>query len=152
MMKRNKGITLVALIITIVVLLIISGIVIKTIFGEEGLIEKTKKTKFINNFLQVKELVEIYRSDKTIQDYVGENNNENEKLPIKSKITDQEIKKIKDKNPTLEETIKTINKIEDISHINLYWIDLEKIGANIKHKYLIDIDSMQIYDYEGEYF
>lgn len=40
MMKRNKGITLVALIITIVVLLIISGIVIKTIFGEEGLIEK----------------------------------------------------------------------------------------------------------------
>ena len=43
-LKNNKGITLVALITTVVVLLIISTITISTLTGEHGLIRNSKKT------------------------------------------------------------------------------------------------------------
>ena len=34
----------------------------------------------------------------------------------------------------------------------MYWIDTDLIGANVQHKYIIDINNEQLYDYEGEYF
>ena len=44
-LKENKGITLVALIITIIVLLIIAGVTIMALKGEEGIISKSKQAK-----------------------------------------------------------------------------------------------------------
>ena len=45
MKKENKGITLIALIITIIVLLILAGITISTLTGENGLITKANEVK-----------------------------------------------------------------------------------------------------------
>ena len=42
-MKENKGITLVALVITIIILIILAGITISMVLGEDGLIGKAKK-------------------------------------------------------------------------------------------------------------
>ena len=42
MLKSNKGITLVALVITIIVLLILAGVVISMTLGNEGLITKSQ--------------------------------------------------------------------------------------------------------------
>lgn len=44
-LKKEHGITLIALSITIIVLIILAGITIRGIFGENGLIEQAKKTK-----------------------------------------------------------------------------------------------------------
>ena len=48
-MKRNKreekGITLVALVVTLVILLILAGITIATLFGDNGVIKKAQKAK-----------------------------------------------------------------------------------------------------------
>lgn len=44
-MKRNKGITLIALVITIIVLLILAGISIATLTGENGLLSKATIAK-----------------------------------------------------------------------------------------------------------
>ena len=41
-MKENKGITLVALVITIIILIILAGITINMVLGEDGLIAKSK--------------------------------------------------------------------------------------------------------------
>lgn len=41
---KNKGITLIALVVTIVVLLILAGITIGSISNHNGIIEKTKET------------------------------------------------------------------------------------------------------------
>ena len=41
--KENKGITLVALVITIIVLLILAGIALSLVIGENGLIAKSKQ-------------------------------------------------------------------------------------------------------------
>ena len=40
---RNKGVTLISLVVTIVVLLILAGITIGTIFNDNGIIRKPKK-------------------------------------------------------------------------------------------------------------
>jgi len=42
-MRKEKGVTLVALVITIIVLLILAAVSITTLFGQEGIITKAKK-------------------------------------------------------------------------------------------------------------
>ena len=44
-MKRERGITLIALVVTIVVLLILAGVSINALFGNSGIIEKTKEAQ-----------------------------------------------------------------------------------------------------------
>lgn len=44
-MKNNKGITLIALIVTIIVLLIVAGIAIIYLFGENGVLSKSQEAK-----------------------------------------------------------------------------------------------------------
>ena len=57
-MTKNKGITLIALVITIIVLLILAGISIATLTGENGLLTKAttakRETKTANAEEQVK--------------------------------------------------------------------------------------------------
>ena len=45
-MKKQKGVTLVALVVTIVVLLILSGITVASLTGGNGLIDKTSEAQF----------------------------------------------------------------------------------------------------------
>ena len=42
MLKQNKGITLIALVITIIVLLILAGVSISAVIGENGIATKAK--------------------------------------------------------------------------------------------------------------
>ena len=44
-MKRSKGITLIALVITIIVLLILAGVVISMLSGENGILKKAVEGK-----------------------------------------------------------------------------------------------------------
>ena len=48
-LKENNGITLIALAVTIIVLLIISGVVISSFTGENGIIKKADYSKNITN-------------------------------------------------------------------------------------------------------
>lgn len=43
MLKRQNGITLVALVITIIVLIILAGVSIALVFNDEGIINKAKQ-------------------------------------------------------------------------------------------------------------
>ena len=43
--KSNKGITLIALVITIIVLLILAAVSISTLMGENGILNKSQQTK-----------------------------------------------------------------------------------------------------------
>ena len=42
-LQRNKGITLISLVITIIVLLILAGVTIATLVGENGIITKARE-------------------------------------------------------------------------------------------------------------
>ena len=44
-MKSNKGITLVSLVVTIIVLIILAGVSINLVLGENGIITRAKQEK-----------------------------------------------------------------------------------------------------------
>ena len=56
-MKKNSGITLIALVITIVVLLILAGISISAVFGRNGIIDKTNEAKYLTKLREYEEKV-----------------------------------------------------------------------------------------------
>ena len=79
---RNKGITLVALVITIIVLLILSGVTIAALSGENGIITNAVKAKKMTTLSQCKEEYEMFITEEMIKNnkfqktslVAGENN------------------------------------------------------------------------------
>ena len=63
-MKKNKGITLIALIITIIVLLILAGVSIAMLTGESGVITQAQEAKISTELSGYKEELEIYKISK----------------------------------------------------------------------------------------
>ena len=59
LMKKNRGITLIALVITIVILLILSSVAIATLTGDNGLFSRAKQAKMQTRYKNAKETVEI---------------------------------------------------------------------------------------------
>ena len=56
--KENKGITLIALVITIIVLLILAGVSIATLTGNNGILTQTQKAKEEYNQATIKEKIQ----------------------------------------------------------------------------------------------
>ena len=57
--KNAKGITLIALVITIIVLLILAGVTIATLTGDNGILGKAKTAKTTNDEEKAKEQIKI---------------------------------------------------------------------------------------------
>lgn len=57
--KNEKGITLIALVITVIVLLILAGVAIATLTGENGILSKTDTAKQETTKQEVKEKVQV---------------------------------------------------------------------------------------------
>ena len=74
--KTNKGITLVALVITIIVLVILAGVSINLILGNNGVIEKAKGAKEINSEQSAKEKLELEIGNISIDKFSIETYNE----------------------------------------------------------------------------
>ena len=81
--KEIKGITLVALVITIVVLLILAGVSINTVLGDDGIIKKAKEaaetTKRVSAEEEMNRLVleyQLAKSDENFEDFLQEKINE----------------------------------------------------------------------------
>ena len=145
-MRKQKGITLIALVITIIVLIILAAIVINLILGDGGVIQNGIKSRFLTHFSQVKEAVELYKGDSQIDQYIP-NAAQRSELPVTTELTTEE----KNQIDTLKQTVERITG-KVIDTVELYWIDLELIDLKMSHHYIIDVDTHQIYDYEGETF
>ena len=61
--KGNKGITIIALIITIVVLLILAGVTIDLVVGNDNLFDKARSTQKIQTVAGIKEALELEKVD-----------------------------------------------------------------------------------------
>ena len=62
-MKKERGITLIALVITIIVLLILTAISIGAIFGENGLLAKAQLASFATEMKQIEENVHLRQAE-----------------------------------------------------------------------------------------
>ena len=66
-MKSKRGITLIALVITIVVLLILAGISISMLTGDNGIITNSQKSKTSSELSKYKEELRLYKTQKKIE-------------------------------------------------------------------------------------
>lgn len=71
----KKGITLISLVVTIIVLLILAGITINMLFGENGLLNRATDTTEEYSKAEAKEKVELLLSEYVIDKATGENDN-----------------------------------------------------------------------------
>jgi len=62
--RETKGITLVVLVVTIIVLLILAGISISTLSGDNSLIKKASDAKIMSDYDNIEEALEIYKIKK----------------------------------------------------------------------------------------
>lgn len=123
-LKQNSAITLIALVVTIVVLLILSGISISAVLGKNGILDKAKEAKYLTKLREYEERVTlIVASEKTLK--VTENKEERLIDLVYNKLDEQEwvgMLFVKEQDDELEENeIKVITtdnfrivaKIED---------------------------------------
>ena len=129
---NSKGITLIALVVTIVVLLILAGITISAILSDGGIFSTAKRAQKIQDEAVVREKVELMLSDAQIDKYV---NNK----PLKDYFTQQGVEVIPNSNEDIvkiivdgyqitidEETLKILDMVVyvetegvDLSHYSL---------------------------------
>ena len=67
--KYNNGITLIALVITIIVLLILASVTIAAISGDNGILNNASLAKVSTEFASYKEEVELYKTNKMLDNY-----------------------------------------------------------------------------------
>ncbi len=99
--RENSGITLIALVITTIVLLILEGISIATLTGDNGILTRGKEAKGKTEEAQKKEMSDLEKLEEMI--------NESE--------TGITVEQVTDKNPgelEVEDEVKVINSIEDL--------------------------------------
>lgn len=88
--NSNKGITLIALVITIIVLLILAGVSIATLTGENGVLTKATKAKEQQSHAQVKEAISLAYTEYQMMLSTG---SKEEVKPL-AKVASREVTKI----------------------------------------------------------
>ena len=72
-MRENKrGITLIALIISIIVLVILAGVAINTLYGENGIITTTQDVAVLSNIKSLEESIDLYKIGKNLEGKIEE--------------------------------------------------------------------------------
>ena len=99
--KRERGITLIALVVTIVVLLILAGVSLNLVLGNNGIITKAQDAKLMTRAGSAEDEVELWKSD----NYIARTSNQ--------ATVDKEtmLQGLKDKNLVYEEEIDRDNEI-----------------------------------------
>ena len=71
--KKQKGITLIALVITIIVLLILAGVTIATLTGDNGILTRTNQAKTKMEEATLEEKIRLLATETMINQYTGKN-------------------------------------------------------------------------------
>ena len=69
---RNKGVTLIALVVTIVVLLILAGVTIATLTGENGIIQRAVEAREKTEVATLEEKIKLITAESIINEYAGD--------------------------------------------------------------------------------
>ena len=70
--KTNSGITLIALVITIIVLLILAGVTIATLTGDNGILTKANEADVETRAATVEERINLWKTNQKADNYLGE--------------------------------------------------------------------------------
>ena len=73
MRRKNEGITLIALIITVIVLIILAGVTINMVVGDSGIISKSKYAKEETRGARVEEERDLWKANQALDEYGNPN-------------------------------------------------------------------------------
>lgn len=154
--KGKKGITLIALIITVVIMLILAGVAISALTGDGGLFDKTTYASELLNFKQIQEAMNIYDLNNALDNKT--------ELPVTRNVSYEELEsdqKLKTEigyyrvflltgeRPILPQDFSG-DFMETPSGIaDLYYLDKEKLNINTDKEYMYDTVTGEIYLIDG---
>lgn len=87
-LNRQKGITLVALVVTIVILLILAGISINLVLGENGIVKRSEEARSKTELAQIKEAADLIYASLETDAYIAGISNDNLLAEIIEKLDD----------------------------------------------------------------
>ena len=138
-LKNKKGITLLALIITIIVVVILAGVAINTLYGKNGIISNVQDVATLSNIKSLEEAIDLYKTDKNIEGKVEEENypialNEDGSWITLSQMKNaSELAKLPDEvkytllNLTAEKGTTNIPSLDKIDYSKFYKVDYTKL-------------------------
>ena len=129
MKNKEKGITLIALVVTIVVLLILAGVSISMLIGENGIITQAQKAKLETRGGEVEERIILWKNEVQFKKY---SNNDAIEVKTESEILNELLSEEKVYEDEINEEDKTITIG---SRVISY-----KIGEDLKEAYIADSD------------
>ena len=168
--KSQSGITLIALVITIIVLLILAGISINLVLGENGVLAKAKYASFVNEMTAVEEKLNIWKTGEVIDvNYTKPQT----KIPTAGLYGVSELEKttrlagevgyyrvwdINETKPDMDinSSASIFNNAFESELIyypagvqDLYYLDNDELGITGSKKYLIDASNGMVYSTVG---
>lgn len=169
-MKKIKadGITLIALVITIIIMVILAGVTLNATIGENGIISNAQYSTFVSEMTEIEDALKIWKTSKTLieEDY-------EKKAPTNGLCSQEELLQnarligeigyyrvwsVSNSKPSLDfsETNEKFNGKYESEFIyypagvqDLYYLNNEELGINKKKKYLIDAATGMIYSLTG---
>lgn len=160
-MKKNKGITLISLIVTIIILLIIAGVSIK---GGESVVKKAQLEEIRTNMLLIQAKAREYVEKANFKigikptDAAQMGEYEEKKNKVREEIYVEEAKLQKATGMTLPTEINMTDDLYKVTEETLQEWGLSKIKAKPNEVYLIEFDdtnvTVEIYNtkgYKGNY-
>ena len=142
-MRENKrGITLIALIISIIVLVILAGVAINTLYGENGIITTTQDVVVLSNIKSLEESIDLYKIGKNLDGKIEEDsypialNEDGSKVTLSQMRNDSELSKLPDEvkyillNLTTEKGTNNIPSLEQIDYSKFYKLDYTKLNIS----------------------
>ena len=140
--KNNQGITLLALIITIVVLVILSGVAINTLYGENGIITTTQDVAVLSNIKTLEEGIELYKVNSNLEGKVEEESypialgEDGSRITLSQMKSTSELAKLSDEvkytllNLTAEKGTTNIPSLDQIDYNKFYKLDYTKLSIS----------------------
>ncbi len=142
-MKENKrGITLIMLIITIIVLVILAGVAINTLYGKNGIISNAQDAERLSNIKTLEEGINLYKIDKNLEGKVEEEsypialNEDGSRITLSQMKSASELAKLPDElrytllNLTTEKGTTDIPNLENIDYSKFYKLDHTKLNMS----------------------
>ena len=84
--KKEKGVTLIALVVTIIVLIVLAGISINLVFGQLGVVTKSKEAKEENLKQTAKDVMNLKITNIQIENYTENETNKNENYSLEEQV------------------------------------------------------------------
>lgn len=143
-MKKENGITLIALVVTIVVLVILGGVSVYLVLEQNGIIARAQSTKTLTEEAQANEQVGLAKLSNETESYISNNRATSTDTGIhKTTLYDGEI--TESGTVTLKDNIKNYSYIM----ISVEWRAFETNVGTEQGQYFYDTDTLKIRDDES---